>query len=276
MDQIAPDELKTRIHDEITSHALRTAILETTDPAPPPKIDWLRHPLLLTTVGFLFTGIVGTWLEMQMADSAKAAAKREAALQHANQTEARARVALLDLMQITNERAIRTSLLRSALETKLDQLPEGLLMERKTAYDQTFVEWNVELDSVLFRIREALAEEPDAVTTPHRFEALMDAHVSTGPLAAFRNADMCLTDAFVKLNRPGGRVNGFICGNDWKDDVISHTQRATACVEAILSEGILIARYNNEKTVAVASGDAVLPELLADDALPEEACKYTR
>lgn len=277
MNQIASDELKTRISDEITSHALRNAILETTASRPPPKTDWLRHPLVLTAVGFLFTGLVGTWLEMQVADSAKAAAKREAVVQQANQTEARARAALLELMRITNERVMRTNLLRSALERNPGQLPEGMLTARKTQYDQAFFEWNVQHFTVLFRIREALADEQGAVTTAHRFEALMKENVTTDPLAAFPNVDICLTDAFEKLSAPGPRLNGFICGSDWNEDVIRETKRAKACVEAIVAEGIRIARHNNERAVAAASGEGVPAETLAATTSgPEQACQRAR
>lgn len=269
--QIGPEELKEKISEEITSHALRSAILEATTskddtpPEPVSKWGWTRHPLFLALLAFFLTGGVGTWLETQIANSARDAEIREAEIQKAHDKEIRARQALFELMAITNERSIRTSLLTFAIRSD-----PTLIAVRKANYDVAFVDWNVELDGVLFRIREALVDDPNLVATEHRFEELVSVFVDTGKKAAFNIANNCLSDALIKARQESAAFN---CGIVWNIKVKIQADRARQCVLAIVAEGLRIARYNTRKSVATASNDRSFTETFEPSSTPEEVCQ---
>ncbi len=271
MAQIGSEELKKKISEEITSHALRSAILEATTseegtpPEPAAKASWTRHPLFLALLAFFLTGGVGTWLETQIANSARDAEIREAEIQKAHDKEIRARQALFELMTITNERSIRTSLLTFAIRSD-----PTLISERKAKYDVAFVNWNVELDGVLFRIREALVDDPNLVATEHRFEELVSVYVDTGKKAAFNIANNCLSDALIKTRQDSAAFN---CGIVWNIKVKIQADRARQCVLAIVAEGLQIARYNTRKSVAIASNDRSFNEAFEPSSTPEEVCQ---
>lgn len=217
--------------------------------------------------GFTFTGLIGVVLDWLVDESAKAAAEREAAIAQAHSTENRAREALFDLMTLTNERAIRTRLLRSGLIRGAASVPD-----RMDDYQVAFAAWNVDLDAILFRIREALADDPNQFTTKHRFETLIADHVDYKNTSAFRTADRCLTDAFDKITKEGPTATGFRCGDDWKQDVLDEARRAADCVASIVAEGLREARFNNETAVAIASGKERPEPLSNAEKSPEEVC----
>lgn len=263
MPNITSEELNTRISDEITTHALREAISKATAPKQQSTWAWSRHPLFLTVAGFIFTGVIGVGLEWLVDDSAKTAAEREASIAQAHSTENRAREALFDLMTLTNERATRARLLRSGMTRGAESVPD-----RMDDYQVAYAAWNVDLDAILFRIREALAVDPNQVTKKHPFEILIAEHVDYKRTAAFPRSDLCLTRAFDKFSS-GGRMSESVCGENWHRDVIDEVRRATDCVGSIVAAGLREARFNNERAVAIASGK--VPPARPPEADPEEA-----
>ncbi|MEO0372022.1 MAG: hypothetical protein AAF231_11240 [Pseudomonadota bacterium] len=266
MAQITPKELKAKISDEITAHALREAISEATAPKPELKWAWTRHPLFLTAMGFFFTGFVASILEIRVDNSAREADLRQAAIQQAHQKELRAREALTNLRKITLERALKTRLFRSAV---LRELPSSL--QRKVDYEDAFEAWVLQRDDALFRVREALASDPDMITVPHRFEQLFAEHIDGYSSSAFNKADICLMDAWQKSVELSTNYHDFICGKFWDQDVFDATRRATSCVGAIFAEGLREARFNNEKAIAIASGDT-FSKLFQASPVPSRIC----
>jgi hypothetical protein len=106
-------------------------------------MEYSRHPLVVTFVGFLFTGILGgslTWWlngndhlrdrENSMRDSAIAA--------------------VTDISELVSERRVRGRLVISAIKRKA---PESEVTARKLAYDEAVVRWNVKMPGDLLHMR---------------------------------------------------------------------------------------------------------------------------
>jgi hypothetical protein len=104
-----------------------------------------RHPLVVTLVGFLCTGILGgylTWwlnyrdhlhdMEISIRNSAVAA--------------------VIDISELVNERRTRSKLVVSAIERGA---PESEVVARKSAYD-AYIRWNAKVPGDLLRMRAGL------------------------------------------------------------------------------------------------------------------------
>jgi hypothetical protein len=164
-----------------------------------------RHPLVVTFVGFVFTGILGaylTWL-LNYRDHMheKEMSVRDAAI-----------AAVTDISELVNERRVRGKLVASSIQRKA---PEAEVNARKTAYDEALVRWNIKMPGDLLRMRAGLQWSLARNGNYHdwsrlRYEKYMDAlinadmlhHISDNEKSAsftpglFKIMDECVTKAF--------------------------------------------------------------------------------
>jgi hypothetical protein len=168
-----------------------------------------RHPLVVTLVGFLCTGLLGGYLTwwLNYRDH-----------QHDMETSIRnsAIAAVSDISELVNERRTRGNLVVSSIRRGA---PETEAVARKTAYDEAYIRWNSKVPGDLLRIRAGLhlsrsryEKYIDSLTNAnillHGLD--VDAHMLMhGPrLGAnpglFSIMDACLTRAFDAY-----RVNSF-------------------------------------------------------------------
>jgi hypothetical protein len=137
----------------------------------------LKHPLFITVITFILTGILATNYQNILAESAK---KRDIEVS----TRQRTADAVKTITDILYERAVRGSMVVSSLRR---HAPIDELRERKKAYDDVFIRYNSEMQSNLFRIREMFG------TTDYTdFNALMEGALHE-PLTA---QDSCITNAY--------------------------------------------------------------------------------
>ncbi|MGX9357000.1 hypothetical protein ACS3SW_18080 [Roseobacteraceae bacterium S113] len=233
--------------------------------------DHLRHPLVLTIVGFLLTATVGTYLESLFSASADDRARREAQIQSALAAEARAQDSLLALTRLAQERITRANLLRSAIGRDASSL-----QARKAAYDKAYVAWNVELTPHLIRVREDFSDSPDGILAPHFYEEMINNRVSSGR-GGFGRSDACLTNAFddrMRARRAGEDFKPRQCrGEGWHAFSVREVQRAKNCIEAVLADGFAVARDRAKRKIAIARGVVATSEpRLPDTTNLERAC----
>lgn len=139
--------------------------------------DLSRHPLAVVVVGFLLTGVVGTFLSNRITERQR---DRERFLQI---TDAR-RTAIQDFARTLYERRARTDMLASSLRR---HAPENELSERKRLYDEIYVRWEKDLQPNLFMIRSAM--ESDDYTT-------LEGDVESKLAPLLRQLDTCITVAY--------------------------------------------------------------------------------
>lgn len=153
--------------------------------------DLSRHPLTVVIVGFVLTGVVGTFLSNRFAEKQR---DRERFLQV---TDAR-RTAIQDFARTLYERRARTDMLASALRR---HAPESELGERKRLYDEIYVRWEKDLQPNLFMIRSAM--ESDDYTT-------LEGDVESRLAPLLRQLDTCITaayDAHLQGANPSTQLN---------------------------------------------------------------------
>jgi hypothetical protein len=144
-----------------------------------------RHPLVAIVVGFLLTGIAGTWLSNFYSE-------RQIERDRFEQiTEAR-RAALQEFATLIYHRLTRAQMLASSLRRSA---PLEELKERKRLYDDAFVDWGSTLQANLFLIRSVMESEGYS-----DFER----HVEFRLVPILREVDACLTRAFDERLRGHG------------------------------------------------------------------------
>jgi len=106
-----------------------------------------RHPLVVTLVGFLCTGILGGYLTWWLNYR-----------DHLHDIETSTRnsaivAAVSDISELVNERRTRGELVVSSIKRGA---PETEVVARKTAYDEAYIRWNSKVPGDLLRIRAGL------------------------------------------------------------------------------------------------------------------------
>lgn len=107
-------------------------------------IRWSTNPLALAVLGFLLTGILGTYFTHILNSGAK---------QREQETASRARAfeAVREISDLLYERRVRSVMYASALEHGARATE---VTAAKKAYEDAFARWNTKLQSNTFRIRE--------------------------------------------------------------------------------------------------------------------------
>jgi hypothetical protein len=158
-----------------------------------------RHPLVVTLVGFLCTGILGGYLTWWLNSSS-----------HLQDMETSTRnsaiAAVSDISELVNERRARGELVVSAIRRGA---PETEVVARKAAYDEAYIRWNTKVAGDVLRIRAALhwshsryEKYIDGLTNANILLHGIDADVirqGQRPAASpglFSIMDACLTRAF--------------------------------------------------------------------------------
>jgi hypothetical protein len=114
-----------------------------------------RHPLVITIVGFMLTGVVGAgftwWLNSLSATREAEHAERARRGELEAAERARAVEAVREVTDLINERRTRAVLVAYAIHR---HSPEAEVEARKSAYDDVYVRWNTKSQSISLRIRE--------------------------------------------------------------------------------------------------------------------------
>jgi hypothetical protein len=167
--------------------------------------ETLRHPLLLTIVGFLLTGIIGAgftwWLNSLSSARDTERLRRERVATSEEATREHAVEAVREITDLINERRTRAMLVASAIYR---QAEKSEVEQRKMAYDEVYVRWNTKAQSVALRIREIFKQAApeyesyfDALThntlLGSRSEPLKSSDEKEGLLTII---DQCITGAF--------------------------------------------------------------------------------
>ncbi len=112
----------------------------------PALAELSRNPLIVAVVGFLLTGLLGTYLAWWLNS-----------LSHSHDVEASTRnnalASVSDISDLVNERRERAALVISAIRRGA---PQGETDARKTAYDEAYIRWNAKVPGDLLRVRAAL------------------------------------------------------------------------------------------------------------------------
>lgn len=222
----------------------------------------LRHPLAITVLGFLLTGLLGTYIERIFSAGAEERAEMEAEITATLAREEAAQQSLIALSRLSHERAVRADLLRSAIRRDAESL-----VRRKKDYDVAYVAWNTELQSHFINLRKHFAANPDAITKQHRYEALIATHVATAG-GAYGLADSCLTDAFdVRMEaRENNRESlpEMLCSDEnWHLHSFRQVRRGAYCIDQILIDGFAVARDAARHAIAKAEGKTLPDTALA-------------
>jgi hypothetical protein len=137
----------------------------------------LKHPLFITIITFVFTGVLATNYQNQLSENAK---KQD--LEITNRQ--RAADSVKTITDLLYERVFKGNMVVSSIRrhASLDELKD-----RKKSYDEVFTRYNSQIQSNLFRIREMLE-----TVNYTELEALME-----GPLRALLYSDdNCITKAY--------------------------------------------------------------------------------
>lgn len=156
--------LRRMMRDEIARSEVRAALS---------RRRFFRHPLIVTliAVGLCF-GVV-TWVASSVMD------------RHAeDQLRREALSAVRDFSAIAAERTERMALLTASLErgARLDEV-----LERKQAYDDSYIAWNANLQKNYLYFREALG---------YTFETFVERAIDNSLSMLFADYHACLTEAY--------------------------------------------------------------------------------
>jgi hypothetical protein len=172
-----------------------------------------RHPLVITIVGFMLTGIVGAgftwWLHSLSSEREIERTQRERRVDFEAASRARAIEAVREVTDLINERRTRAILVASAIYRQSSQAETET---RKWSYDDVYVRWNTKAQSISLRIREifkklAPTDYEGYLNALHHQMALGD---PTPPMSDENNSrheglltliDACITDAFDAYRR---------------------------------------------------------------------------
>jgi hypothetical protein len=169
-----------------------------------------RHPLFITLVGFILTGIIGaafTWY-LNSYSTAREADRAERARTAEFEATRRTREvdAVRELIELINERRTRAMLVASAIHR---QSTEAEVEDRKRAYDDVYVRWNTKIQSLTLRIREifkAAHSEFEDYINDLNYEMTLGVRGRQRPQEEHREAlltkmDACITKAFDTYRR---------------------------------------------------------------------------
>ena len=143
-------------------------------------LDRLKHPLLSVFVGFLLTGVVGSWMTNYYQEQDKKVQLQREAHNHIRQ-----------FSESLESRRTEAAYLRSGLIRGLDK---ETLIKRKDAYDHSVVEWNKNILGDLLTFREY---------SESRSRIFIEESIEKELVPIFRIIDNCLTEEFdYKLKNP--------------------------------------------------------------------------
>src|SRR5262245_30140628 len=144
-----------------------------------PRLDQLlRHPLTALVVGFLLTGLVGSWLTSMYAEKSR---ERDRTLAEDRAQFDLSLKSIDDFTTLLYARRTRAAMLYSSF---VRDAPPDEIKQRKHDYDEAFAAWNSRLQATLFTIRRAVKAAEYSY-----FENL----VETRLVPPFRALDSCLT-----------------------------------------------------------------------------------
>src|SRR4051794_22920165 len=115
----------------------------------PPKsrlAEASRHPLFVTIVGFICTGILGALLTWWL-NSLSQSRERQTT------TRNNAIAAVSDISELLSERRVRGTLVVSSIKRGA---PESEVVARKVAYDESYIRWNTKIHGDVLRVRAGL------------------------------------------------------------------------------------------------------------------------
>jgi len=158
-------------------------------------VQTLRHPLTITIIGFLLSGIIGVSFTNWLNSTAKSR-ELEAALHR------RAVNAVIELADLMHERRTRAVLVASAIY-RGSSIKE--VEARKWSYDDVYVRWNTKLPGILLGIRDqvfkkfGLDEFEDyisALTHQGNLGHTLPDSSAIWQVGYLTLMDSCITDAF--------------------------------------------------------------------------------
>ncbi|MEM9011573.1 MAG: hypothetical protein AAGE18_10125 [Pseudomonadota bacterium] len=200
------------------------------DPAPKTSAfgRLTRHPLTVAFVAFALTTLLGGWYDGILKNRAERAARLERDIARIQAEEQEAAAKLSAFITLVNERSIRSDLLRSAIVRGAAEEAR----ERKRAYDDVYLRWNVAYPLQIRVLRGLLGEEGQTIYERAVAEAI-------APL--FAKTDACLTAAFDLATARGFQIGaGFRpagCSPEgrWTDLPRTSTVAVRECANAILT-----------------------------------------
>lgn len=237
------DEIRQVIREEVTRNQLREVLEEPEKK----KINWGRHPLVITVAGFICTALIGNTLESRFAERDKLRIEQERILHKAKEREEEALSDLRNFVELAFERQVRSDLVRSAIiRGNKDEA-----IARKAAYDEVYTQWNIELFPrlknlrTLTNIRQEYLEDEQSI-----FERAVEYTI----LSRFGAADWCLTSAYDFSYRsdfphPHDRSliqQGNNCGGqgaNWTSYTRKNRDEVRECIGGILSQMMVEIRY---------------------------------
>jgi hypothetical protein len=143
--------------------------------------DLLRHPLTSIVIGFILTGVLGTYLTQQIASD------REDTIRRAEAKRVKVEAALSSTQEFSRliyERQGRATLLLAALHRSANH---DELRERKIAYDKSFIDWERNIKANLLTIRTASGWPGYSP-----FEEVIEGHL----IRTYISLDSALTSAY--------------------------------------------------------------------------------
>ncbi|MEL7468085.1 MAG: hypothetical protein AAFN27_06510 [Pseudomonadota bacterium] len=237
------DEIRQVIREEVARNQLREVLEEPEKK----KINWGRHPLVITVAGFVCTALIGNTLEARFAERDKMRVEQERILQKAKEREAEALADLRSFVELAYERQVRSDLVRSAIiRGNKDEA-----IARKAAYDEVYTQWNIELFPRLKNLRTLANIRQEHLKDR---QSVFEKAVEYTILPSFGAADWCLTTAYDfsfradfphphdnKLIERGGNCGGI--GESWRGFTNQHRNRVRECIGGILSHMIIEIRH---------------------------------
>jgi hypothetical protein len=169
-----------------------------------------RHPLVITIVGFMLTGIVGAGFSWWLNSLATARETERVERARTAEFDAAGRVRAIDAVReitdLINERRTRAILVASAIYRRSSAAETEA---RKWAYDDVYVRWNTKSQSISLRIREIFKK-----LAPTEYEGYLHAlthQVALGRPLSDENRpqreglltliDACITEGFDAYRR---------------------------------------------------------------------------
>lgn len=149
-----------------------------------PQSAWTRtsrHPLVITIVGFLLTGVVASLLTKEIED---ARFRNNLLIENAKAKKLAGVNAVNELAALIYERRVRAELLASSLRRGAE-LAE--VRARKQAYDDAYTRWNINVQRTNLTIREMVGAKE---------YSKIEAHIQYGLTPHLRTADAFLTKGY--------------------------------------------------------------------------------
>lgn len=232
----APADIRSLIRDEVERNAIAQAL------QPPPthrsKLQKvLRHPLFLALFAFTLTTILGgafnealkqrdATLSAQRAAATELQANRASRRAQAFKAEEQAIAALNEFVTLVYQRSVAADLMRFALiRGAIDEAKE-----HRKAYEQAYIDWNVNLPQSLQELRRLVAVSPQDMNKPNPYERAANDIID----AWFGRERACLYATLDKVSGDLEATTG-TCPEPWEGATEQASHMARACARAILA-----------------------------------------